>query len=396
MTDYADARAVVVGGSIGGLTAALLLRDLGFTVEVYERSSTILSGRGSGIVLHPDTVRWFTERSGQSLTGLQTSSRYVQYVNRNGEVYYRAERPHSYTAWGVFYRTLLADFGLEHYRLGENASGFSQADESVTVQFVSGRTVSADLVVFADGITSTARPRFDPDATLRYSGYVGWRGTHPQRLLSKPTQAALRDAITYDAFANSHALVYPIPGEHGTGPQHREMNYVWYRNVAQGPALSELLSDKRGATGVVSVHPGQVQDRFIEELKHAAIQQLSPAVAELVTATEMPYIQVVSDVRSARMAQGRVALIGDAACGARPHAAAGTAKAAADAWTLASALADADGDVAAALAIWEPPQLELSESLLQRVIGTGTRLQVTNDWEPDDPEMRFGLYKPGQ
>jgi 2,6-dihydroxypyridine 3-monooxygenase len=79
-----------------------------------------------------------------------------------------------------------------------------------------------------------------------------------------------------------------------------------------------------------------------------------------------------------------------------PHAAAGTAKAAADAWTLAGALADADGDVAAALAIWEPPQLELSESLLQRVIRTGTRLQVTNDWKPDDSELRFGLYKPGQ
>jgi 2,6-dihydroxypyridine 3-monooxygenase len=121
MTDYADARAVVVGGSIGGLTAALLLRDLGFTVEVYERSSTTLSGRGSGIVLHSDTVRWFTERSAQSLTGLQTSSRYVQYVNRDGEVYYREERPHSYTAWGVFYRALLSDFGLEHYHLGDGS-----------------------------------------------------------------------------------------------------------------------------------------------------------------------------------------------------------------------------------------------------------------------------------
>jgi 2,6-dihydroxypyridine 3-monooxygenase len=395
MTDYADVRAVVVGGSIGGLTTALLLRDLGFTVDVYERSSTILSGRGSGIVLHPDTVRWFAERSAQSLTGLQTASRYVQYVNRTGEVYYRAERPHSYTAWGVFYRALLADFGLEHYHLGEYASGFSQTDESVTVRFVGGRTVSADLVVFADGITSTARACFDPDATLRYSGYVGWRGTHPQRLLSEPTQAALSDAITYDAFPNSHALVYPIPGEHGTGPQHRQMNYVWYRNVAEGPELGELLLDKRGATGLVSVHPGRVQDHYIEELKFAALQQLSPAVAEVVTATEMPYIQVVSDVRSARMAQGRVALIGDAACGARPHAAAGTAKAAADAWTLAGALADTDGDVAAALAIWEPPQLELSEALLQRVIRIGTRLQVTNDWKPDDPEMRFGLYKPG-
>jgi 2,6-dihydroxypyridine 3-monooxygenase len=396
MTDYADARAVVVGGSIGGLTAALLLRDLGFTVEVYERSSTTLSDRGSGIVLHSDTVRWFSERSAQSLTGLQASSRYVQYVNRDGEVYYREERPYSYTAWGVFYRALLSDFGLEHYHLGEYASGFSQTDESASVEFVSGRTVSADLVVFADGITSTARPRFDPDATLRYSGYVAWRGTYPQHLLSGATQAALCDAITYDAFANSHALVYPIPGEHGTGPQHRQMNYVWYRNVAEGPDLSDLLLDKRGTTGVVSVHPGQVQDRYIEELKLAAVQQLSPAVAEVVVTTEMPYIQVVSDVRSARMAQGRVALIGDAACGARPHAAAGTAKAAADAWTLAGALTDADGDVTAALALWEPGQLELSESLLHRVIKTGTRYQVTNDWEPGDTELRFGLYQPGQ
>ena len=173
------------------------------------------------------------------------------------------------------------------------------------------------------------------------------------------------------------------------------MNYVWYRNVAEGPDLNDLLLDKRGTTGLVSVHPGQVQDRYIEELKRAAVQRLSPAVAEVVVATEMPYIQVVSDVRSARMAQGRVALIGDAACGARPHAAAGTAKAAADAWTLAGALADADGGVAAALARWEPGQLELSESLLHRVIKTGERYQVTNDWEPGDPELRFGLYQPG-
>ena len=57
---------------------------------------------------------------------------------------------------------------------------------------------------------------------------------------------------------------------------------------------------------------------------------------------------------------GRVALIGDAACGARPHAAAGTAKAAADGWALHAALQQADGDIAAALRKWEPAQLALS------------------------------------
>ena len=396
MTGYTDARAVVIGGSIGGLTAALLLRDLGFAVEVYERSSAALSDRGSGIVLQPDTVRWFTERSGQALCDLSTSTQYVQYLNRDRGVDHREERSYHYTAWGTIYRALLADFGSAHYHLGEYATGFGQTTQTAAVRFAGGRTLSADLVVFADGITSIARQQFDPDATLRYSGYVGWRGTHPQRSLSRQAREVLSDALTFDVVANSHAIVYPIPGEEGTGPEHQLVNYVWYRNVAEGPELNKLLLDKRGTTGMVSVHPGQVQDDHIDELKAAAVRQLSPAVAEVVAATETPYLQVVSDVRSARMAQGRVALIGDAACGVRPHAAAGTAKAAADAWALARALGDAGGDVTAALAKWEPGQLELSDSLTRRVIAMGNRFQFTNSWAPGDPDLRFGLYGPGQ
>jgi 2,6-dihydroxypyridine 3-monooxygenase len=395
MTGYSDARAVVIGGSIGGLTAALLLRSIGFTVEVYERSSAPLNGRGSGIVLQPDTVRWFTERSSQPLSDLTTSTRYVQYLNRDRGVDFREERVHHYTAWGTFYRALLADLGSEHYHLGEYACGFSQTEQTVTVRFTSGRTATADLAVFADGINSTARQRFDPHAALHYSGYVGWRGTHPLRSLSSSTRAELRDAITFDVPTSSHVAMYPIPGEDSTGAENHLMNYVWYRNVAEGPELTELLLDKRGTPGLASVPPGLVQDRYIEELKDAAAEQLSPAVAEVLIATEQPYLQVVSDVRSNRMAQGRVALIGDAACAARPHAAAGTAKAAADAWTLANALDDARGDIAAALTKWEPAQLKLSDSLMRRAIAMGERFQVTNTSTPGDPNLRFGLYGPG-
>ena len=53
----------MIGGSIGGLTTALLLRRLGFDVEVFERTPANLDGRGGGIVLQPDTLRWFTECS---------------------------------------------------------------------------------------------------------------------------------------------------------------------------------------------------------------------------------------------------------------------------------------------------------------------------------------------
>jgi hypothetical protein len=59
-------RAIVIGGSLGGLTAALVLRDQGWNVDVLERSPIPLDGRGTGIVLHPTTVRYLVEPGRQS------------------------------------------------------------------------------------------------------------------------------------------------------------------------------------------------------------------------------------------------------------------------------------------------------------------------------------------
>lgn len=396
MTSYAGARALVIGGSIGGLTTALLLRDVGFDVTIVERTPAVLDGRGSGIVLQPDTLRWFTERSRQNPAALSTSTRWVQYLDGTDRVVHREERTWSYTAWGTFYRALLDDFGLDRYVLGEFATGFDQDENSVQVRFVSGRTERADLVVFADGITSMARGRIDPTATMSYSGYVGWRGTVPEHALSAHARATLADAISYTVVPHSHITMYPIPGERGVGPDDRLMNYVWYRNVPAGPDLAEMLVDKRGFTGPVSVHPGQVQDRFVDEMRATAAQVFGPAIAEVVTGTATPYVQVVQDVRSSKMADGRVALIGDAACAARPHAAAGTAKAAADAWALHDALQQSDGDITAALRKWEPAQLALSAALLERVVDMGERAQFRGTWTPGDPSLRFGLYAPGR
>jgi len=96
------------------------------------------------------------------------------------------------------------------------------------------------------------------------------------------------------------------------------------------------------------------------------------------------------------MAAGQVAILGDAAFAVRPHAAAGTAKAAADAWALADALDHADGDVPAALASWEMAQLDLGHRLLERCREIGRRSQVDNRWDPSDPYLIFGLHEPGR
>jgi 2,6-dihydroxypyridine 3-monooxygenase len=394
--DWSGHRAIVVGGSIGGLTAALLLRRLGFDVSVFERTPNNLDGRGGGIVLQPDTLRWFAECSKQHPEQVSTSTHHVQYVNRNNEVVHRESVPWSYTSWGTFYRALLADFGTADYHLGEYAAGFDQDADGVAVRFASGRSERADLVIFADGISSLSRRRVSPGTELSYAGYVGWRGTVPEKDVSPQTFELLHDSISYSVAPHTHMIVYPIPSPHGgLAVGERLLNYVWYRNVPDGHALDELMTDKRGFLTKVSLHAGHVQDRFVDEMRSAAMQLLAPAAAEVVVRTEEPYLQAVYDACADRMALGRVALIGDAASAARPHAAAGTAKAAANAWALFDALADT-GDIAEALAKWEPGQLELGQRLLRRVKEMGTRSQVDCTWTPGDPDLRFGLYGPGR
>lgn len=397
MTDYSGARAIVVGGSIGGLTSALLLRQLGFDVDVFERTPTALDNRGGGIVLAPITMKWFDGHSARRIEELSVASCWLRYLGSGNEVLYQGTFDWRSTSWGTIYRALLHDFGTAHYHLGQACIGLVQDAHQVELGFEGGRVERADLVIFADGITSTGRQLLYPAVQRRYSGYVGWRGTVREDQVTAETRAVLADAVTYSVAPNTHAVMYTIPGmdgelEHGR----RLLNYVWYRNVADGPELRELTTDIRGFENPVSLHPGAVQQRFIDEMRTAAAEQLAPAVAEVVVATEQPFLQVVSDTGTPGMVEGRIAVIGDAAFSVRPHPAAGSAKAAADAWALHDHLRSHGGEIVESLKAWEPGQLELGGRLLERAAAMGTRSQVTSTWTPGDPDLLPGLYGPGR
>jgi 2,6-dihydroxypyridine 3-monooxygenase len=195
---------------------------------------------------------------------------------------------------------------------------------------------------------------------------------------------------------NTHILTYPIPDFEGRiAPEHRRINFVWYRNVEGGPALGDLLTDRAGYKRDVSLGPGAVQERHVASLFEAAEATLPDTVAEVVIGSRDPFVQVVMDVEVDHMAFGRTCLIGDAAFAIRPHAAAGTAKAAEDAWKLAEALRLAEGDVGEALERWEPGQLELGRRVLERARDIGNRSQFLGTYRPGDPYLAFGLYRPG-
>ena len=178
------------------------------------------------------------------------------------------------------------------------------------------------------------------------------------------------------------------------GPPGRFYNWLWYRNVAEAPELDNLMADTRGVVHEVSLGPGDVQERHIEELRDAAASALPPPLAEVLFKTAEPFVQAVFDIEVPRMAFGRVCLIGDAAFTLRPHAAAGTAKAAEDAWNLGGAVLETRGDVPAALERWQPGQLKLGKRVLARTRDAGQRSQFEGTWRTGDP-LPFGLYEVG-
>lgn len=387
-------RAAVIGGSLGGLTVANLLRDADWDVTVYERSSAPLDGRGAGIVVHDASVRYLVERTGLKLDQLSHPSSFIRYLHPSGALAHEQPSSLRFTSWNTLYRGLLSTIEVD-YRPGHEVTNVTQvSDDEVHVHLATGHVEPAELVVAADGFDSTVRRIVCGHIAPTYGGYVGWRGLVSERDLTQETLEALTDAITYCVIPNSHIVAYPIPETYGPTQQGAQtVNYVWYRNVSKGRELEELMTGTDGHTRSVTLHPGLVDSSFVDQLRRDA-EALAPPLTELVQRTDKPFVQAIFDIETTKMVSGNIALIGDGAFSARPHAAAGTAKAAEDGWRLIQELAAHD-TISEALATWETSQLILGKQLVARARTLGKRSQQFNSWLPGDPELAFGLHGPG-
>ena len=386
---------MVAGGSIGGLSAALALQQAGFAVTVHERASATLGNRGAGIVAHQESLRQLSGQGGLRLDDLSIPSRSLRYFASTGRPAHEEPSSYRFTSWHTLHAALLARTGQDCYRWGSALREFTPEERGggVTAWFSDGSAERADLLVCADGITSTARAALLPGCRPRYAGYVGWRGIVSAAEAGPGLFKALGHDITYQILDPGHILAYPIPGPAAGG---RYLNWVWYRNVAAGPGFDRLRTDRAGVLRDLTVPPAAVRPEHVAEMRSAAAC-LEETLRGLVLATREPFIQVVVDVEVPGMAFGPVCLVGDAAFVARPHAAAGTAKAAADAWRLGEAIrehGDKDG-LAAALRAYEQTQLPLGRALVRRARALGDAVQFEGSWRPGDPRLLFGLRQPG-
>lgn len=370
-------RALVIGGSLGGLFIGNLLRRIGWQVDIYERSPHALDSRGGGIVLQPEVIEVFRRLgidAGEVELGV--ASRYRTVLEPDGTVRSRRFAPQMQTSWSLIYSRLRAAFGEAGYQQGRTLVGIEQDAEArtVTARFADGSVETGDLLIGADGGNSTVRQQIWPEARPSYAGYLAWRGLVPESRMPESTRQMLAGDFGFANNRGSHILGYLVPGEHNdTRPGHRFYNWVWYR-VADARMLAAVMTDRNGKVRGYSVPEGLLDERWLAHLQQDAEALLPEPFRAIVAATEQPFAQAIRDLASEHMVSGRIAILGDAGSIPRPHTAASTSKAAANALALADALQSAPADIAAALARWEPAQVAYGKALRRQGTETGNLL----------------------
>jgi 2-polyprenyl-6-methoxyphenol hydroxylase-like FAD-dependent oxidoreductase len=335
-------RAIVVGGSLGGLFAACMLLRSGWDVLVLERTEGRLAGRGAGLGVHPPMLEGLLCAGVlvDESVGVAIGGRAV--LAHDGSIAAEIEMPQFCTSWARLYTMLSDVFPEERVHRGIALAGFEQDEDSVTARLSNGANLRADLLIGADGVRSTVRGQLFPSVELVYAGYVGWRGMVEEWSLSPATHAALFHRFAWGLIPGEHILGYPVPGKgDDLTPGRRRYSFVWYRPTDAESELREMQTDAAGHYHQDSIPPQAIRPELIAALRRDASALFCPAWAEIVWRTDQPLFQAIGDLESPHMAFGRVALLGDAAYVARPHVARGAIKAGHDAMALAAAVATA-------------------------------------------------------
>jgi 2-polyprenyl-6-methoxyphenol hydroxylase-like FAD-dependent oxidoreductase len=357
-------RALVIGGSLGGLIAAHLLRSAGWDATVFERNDEELASRGVGLGTHPQLIA-ILKRAGVDFDESMgiTPPRAVC-LDRSGKIVIEKPTARTLSGWSRLYRALLDALPPQNYRLGKKLTRVTQDADSVTAMFADGTSERGDLLIGADGVRSTVRAQFLPEVEPSYAGYVAWRATLDE---ADVPPALWREMVEYYAFClpeGEQWISYAVPGrDNDTAVGRRAYNIVWYRPVDRG-TLADLCTGADGRHHANGIPPPLIRPDVIERIKADARVLIAPQVAEIFALTT-PFFQPIYDLISPQLVFGRAVLAGDAAFVARPHAGAGTTKAALDAACLADSIRDADDDLAAGLERYQRMQLPFGRALVE-------------------------------
>jgi 2-polyprenyl-6-methoxyphenol hydroxylase-like FAD-dependent oxidoreductase len=366
-------RAIIIGGSMSGLFSAAFLRQIGWQVDVYERSQVELVGRGAGITTHPELLEAL-EKSGAGTGDLGVKVEKRIALDRHGRVIAEKHLPQILTSWDRLQRLMRATIDEAHYHLGHTFERVDQDGCGVLVHFTGGKRERADLLIGGDGIRSSVREQVAPAVQPIYSGYYIWRGAPKEADLAQETRATIFPYFTFFLPERQQVIGYPIAGlNNDLRVGHRRYNFIWYR-VGDAQELRRMCVDERGQQHDYSVPPPLIRKDLIAQMRAQAQEIMPPQFLDCL-ANLQPFFTPIYDFSTPQLVFGRVALVGDAASSARPHMGFGMAKAGGDAQALAAALASHDG-IEAGLAAYNRTRQPIGEAIVLHGRKLGTHLGV--------------------
>ncbi|WP_431024859.1 FAD-dependent monooxygenase [Halomonas sp. H5] len=347
----------ICGGGVGGLCAAIALREAGHEAIVFEQAKQFLR-IGADVNLTPNAVRAL-DRLGVGEVLRETAARPTHRLSRtwdSGEITSRlpmsdaAEEkygaPQLTIHRGDLLKALEAKLPASAIRLGSKVASV-EAGEQPVVHFEDGSRETLDVVIGGDGIHSAVRRSLFGDDSPEFTGLVSYRAVVPR---SAVPEVENLDAFTkwWGETADSQVVVFPLTrGEEvfifATTPQEGWREESW-------------------------TLPGDVDElREVYRDFHPDVRALL-AACDSVTKSAL-YVREPME----RWSEGHVTILGDAAHPMVPFMAQGACMAIEDAVVLSRCLAEAERDeVPAALARYEQARRERTAQV-QR----GSR---ANDW----------------
>lgn len=312
-------RVLVAGGGIGGLCAAVALRQRGHEVVVFERAPE-LRPVGAGLTIQINAMRALARlglseavaEAGQVVHAAalrDASGAQLSRMSLDGPAR-RYGVPSVALHRAALQRVLLEAMGPLPLRLGVAVTGFVETSSEVRVSLSDGTTATGDLLIGADGIHSAVRAHLHGAAVPLYAGYTAWRGVCDNGGIQPPE-------LTSESWGRGARFgLVPIGGG----------ELYWFA-VANAPPHGRDGADVKG----------ELLARF------GGWHSEVPAAIEA-TPKERIFRTDLSDRPVlTRWGQGRVTLLGDAAHPMTPNLGQGACMAIEDAVVLQRALGEVPG-----------------------------------------------------
>ena len=377
---------VVVGGSIAGCSAAILLHRAGHDVHVYERSPAGLVGRGGGIGTPVPVLQGLMDQGVIDADMPHLVADAMPFIVRTADEPEVGAIPwsmpmqlaafHWSTLWGQLRRRVPDD---RYHRATAVTDVTEEASGRLTVGFEAGDPAEADLVVFADGYQSLGRRLLFPDIGLRYRGYQLWRGLLPEAALAEADRLGTTcPRVSYPRMPGNF-VCYFVPGEDGsTRAGERLVNWAAYIPVPDDE-LPTFMIDRSGRRREGTIPPGDLRPEVEEQLKATMEAELPAYYGAMVQETNHTYVQLIYTVRMPAYHRGAACLIGDAGAVAPPFTGSGVFKGYNNEQSLL-AVFDRHDDLLTALEDWDREQVQLADRLLD----LGDQMEQAFIWDSLD------------